>query len=131
MDLALDGKIAMITGGSRGLGLQIATALAREGCRVSICGRDGRRVDDRVAELTAKGYQARGTRADVTVAEDSATFYEETVFEMGPPDILVNNVGGRRGSVNIEDTSMEQFLDGLDVNQFSAVRLSKMVLGNL
>lgn len=62
----------MITGGSRGLGLKIATALAREGCRISICGRDGRRVDDRVAELTAQGYQARGTGADVMVEEDSA-----------------------------------------------------------
>lgn len=131
MDLSLDGKIAMITGGSRGLGLQIATALAREGCRVSICGRDDRRVNDRVADLTSQGFQARGTGADVTIEEDSTKFYEETVFEMGPPDILVNNVGGRRGSVNIDDTSMEQFQDGLDVNLISAVRLTKMVLGHM
>jgi NAD(P)-dependent dehydrogenase (short-subunit alcohol dehydrogenase family) len=67
MDLSLDGKIAMITGGSRGLGLQIATALAREGCRDSICGRDGRRVQERVADLAAQGYQARGTGARINI----------------------------------------------------------------
>jgi 3-oxoacyl-[acyl-carrier protein] reductase len=131
MDLSLDGKIAMVTGGSRGLGLQIATALAREGCRVSICGRDGRRVQDRVADLAAQGYRARGTGADVTVEADSARFYQETVSEMGPPDILVNNVGGRRGSVKIEDTSMEQFVAGIEVNLISAVRLAKLVLPHM
>ena len=47
MDLSRGGKAAMITGGTRGLGLQIASVLAREGCRISICGRDGRQARDR------------------------------------------------------------------------------------
>lgn len=47
MDLSRGGKIAMITGGTRGLGLQIASVLAREGCRIFVCGRDGRRARDR------------------------------------------------------------------------------------
>ena len=50
---------------------------------------------------------------------------------MGRPDILVNNVGGRRGSANFEETSMEQFMAGLEVNLVSAVRLSAMVLSHM
>ena len=88
MDLSLEGKVAMITGGSRGLGRQCATALAREGCRVSICGRDARRVEETVAEFASEGWDARGSGADVTDAEDTARFYEETVAEMGMPEDL-------------------------------------------
>ncbi len=131
MDLSLEGRIAMITGGSRGLGRQIATALGREGCKISICGRDERRVQETVAELAGAGAEARGSGADVTVEEEAAKFYDETVSEMGPPDILVNNVGGRRGSVRFEETSMEQFMAGLEVNLVSAVRLSAMVISHM
>lgn len=131
MDLSLDGKVAMITGGSRGLGLQIASTLAREGCQVSICGRDERRVQERVADLSAQGYQARGSGADITKEDEATRFYEETVAEMGHPDILVNNVGGRRGSIKFEETSMEQFMAGLEVNLISAVRLSALVLPHM
>ena len=131
MDLSLEGRIAMITGGSRGLGRQIATALGREGCKVSICGRDERQVQETVAELAGAGTEARGSGADVTVEEEAAKFYDETVSQMGPPDILVNNVGGRRGSVRFEETSMEQFMAGLEVNLVSAVRLSAMVIPHM
>lgn len=128
MDLSLEGKVAMITGGSRGLGRQIASALAREGCRVSICGRDVRQVQDTVAEFASQGWQARGSGADVTDTEDAGRFHDETVAEMGHPDILVNNVGGRRGGVRFDETTMEQFMAGLEVNLVSAVRLSKLAL---
>ena len=131
MDLSLEGKVAMITGGSRGLGFQIASTLVREGCKISICGRDERRVQERVAEFSAQGYQARGSGADVTREDEAARFYQETVSEMGHPDILVNNVGGRRGSIKFEETTMEQFMAGLEVNLISAVRLSAMVLPHM
>ena len=131
MDLSLEGKVAMITGGSRGLGLQIASTLAREGCKVSICGRDERRVQERVAEFRTQGWQARGTGADVTEEDQASNFYQETVAELGHPDILVNNVGGRRGSIKFEETTMEQFRAGLEVNLISAVRLSAMVLPHM
>lgn len=131
MDLSLEGKVAMVTGGSRGLGLQIASTLAREGCKVSICGRDERRVQERVEEFRSQGWQARGTGADVTEEDQATRFYEETVAELGHPDILVNNVGGRRGSIKFEETTMEQFRAGLEVNLISAVRLSAMVLPHM
>jgi 3-oxoacyl-[acyl-carrier protein] reductase len=131
MDLALEGKVAMITGGSRGLGREIAEALAREGCKISICARDSKQLRATVDEFAAQGYHARGTQADVTREEDATRFYQETVAELGDPDILVNNVGGRRESVIFEETTTEQFREGLEVNLICAVRLTAMVLPHM
>ena len=66
MDLTLNGKVAMITGGSRGLGRQCALSLGREGCAVAICGRDGDQVEQTVSELKGLGIKANGSQADVT-----------------------------------------------------------------
>ncbi|MCY4365012.1 MAG: SDR family NAD(P)-dependent oxidoreductase [Chloroflexi bacterium] len=131
MDLGLQGRVAMITGGSRGLGRRISEALGREGCALSICARDAGQLATAVNELSAQGYKVRGTPADVTDEGDARRFYEETVAEIGDPDILVNNVGGRRGSVLFEETSMEQFREGLEVNLFSAVELTAMALPHM
>ena len=128
MDLSLNGKVAMITGGSRGLGRQCALALGQEGCAVSICGRDGERVAATAAELAGRGITVHGSQADVTQPDDAARFLAETAAALGAPDILVNNVGGRRGSVLFDETSMEQFLEGLEVNLISAVRMTKLAL---
>ena len=131
MDLSLNGKVAMITGGSRGLGRQCALALGQEGCAVSICGRDGDRVNATAAELAAQGITVHGSQADVTQPDDAARFLAETAAALGAPDILVNNVGGRRGSVLFDETSMEQFLEGLEVNLISAVRMTKLALPHM
>ncbi len=131
MDLGLEGKVAMITGGSRGLGRQAALALAREGCKVSICARGSDTLDATVAEFTGLGYHAHGTQADVTNQDDALRFHQETIDHLGQPDILVNNVGGRRGSVVFEETSMEQFREGLEVNLVCAVQLAAMVLPHM
>ena len=131
MELGLTGRVAMVTGGSRGLGRQIAEALAREGCSVSICARDEAQLNTTVHEMATKGYCIQGTQADVTDEADAHRFYDETVAGIGDPDILVNNVGGRRGSVLFEETSMEQFREGLEVNLFSAVQLSALVLPHM
>ncbi len=131
MDLGLSGKVAMITGGSHGLGLQAAECLAREGCKVAICARGQEQLEAAVTELRGRGYQAYGTRADVTIEEDATRFHNETIANLGHPDIMVNNVGGRRGSVLLEETTMEQFREGLEVNLFSAVQLVMMVLPHM
>jgi len=131
MDLGLDGKVAMITGGSHGLGKQAAAALAREGCKVSICSRGLEQLETTVAEFKAQGYLAHGTQADVTKEADANRFYQETIARLGRPDILVNNVGGRRGSVIFEETSLDQFREGLEVNLISAIRLVALVLPHM
>ena len=131
MDLGLTGKVAMITGGSHGLGKQAAECLAREGCKVSVCSRGQEQLDATLDEFRSQGYQAHGTQADVTIEEDVVRFHNETISNLGQPDILVNNVGGRRGSVLLEETTMEQFREGMEVNLFSAVRLMSMVLPHM
>ena len=131
MDLGIDGKVAMITGGSRGLGRQAAYSLAREGCKVSICARSQDQLDTTVSEMAAAGYQVHGTQGDVTVEADATQFHRDTVDHLGQPDILVNNVGGRRGSVVFEETSLEQFREGLEVNLVSAYRMIALVLPHM
>ena len=131
MDLGIEGKVAMITGGSRGLGRQAAYSLAREGCKVSICARSQDQLDATVSEMAAAGYQVHGTQGDVTVEADATRFHRDTVDHLGQPDILVNNVGGRRGSVIFEETSLEQFREGLEVNLVSAYRMIALVLPHM
>lgn len=131
MDLGIEGKVAMITGGSRGLGKHAAQALAREGCKISICARGAETLEETVAELAGQGYQVHGTQTDVTIDEDANRFYQETISHLGQPDILVNNVGGRRGSAIFEETSLEQFRDGLELNLISAFRLIALVLPHM
>ena len=131
MDLTLNGRIAIITGGSRGLGRQCALALGREGCAVGICGRDGGQVNRTVEELKGLGIKASGSAADVTKDDDCARFLKDTTDALGAPDILVNNVGGRRGSVLFDETPMELFMEGLEVNLISAVRMTKLALPHM
>ena len=131
MDLTLNGRIAIITGGSRGLGRQCALALGREGCAVGICGRDGDQVSRTVEELKGLGIKASGSAADVTKDDDCARFLKDTTDALGAPDILVNNVGGRRGSVLFDETPMELFMEGLEVNLISAVRMTKLALPHM
>ena len=85
MDLTLNGKVAIITGGSRGLGRQCALALGQEGCAVGICGRDGEQVGRTVAELQGLGIKANGSQADVTKDDECARFLRETTDALGAP----------------------------------------------
>ncbi len=94
MDLGLTGKVAIVTGGSRGIGRSIALALAAEGCRVAICARTEDALRATEAEL-AQQTEALGIVADVTQAADIERLVKETVNRFGRLDILVNNAGVR------------------------------------
>ena len=94
MDLGLTDKVAIVTGGSRGIGRSIALALAAEGCRVAICARNEEALRATEAEL-AKSTDALGIVADVTQAADVERLIQETVDRFGRLDILVNNAGVR------------------------------------
>ena len=122
MDLGIEGKVAIVTGGSRGLGRVSALALAREGVNVAICGRTESTLEQTAGELRSLGVSAIGLVADVSEPPSAQKLYEGAVAELGPVDILVNNVGGRRGSTMM-DTTEEQFKAGFEVNLFGALRL--------
>lgn len=89
---SLAGKIAVVTGGTRGIGRAIAERLLREGARVAICGRDAARVGSAVAELKPLG-EVFGLAADVTQPEQVAEFFKAVDGHFGGIDILVNNAG--------------------------------------
>ena len=91
MDLGLSGKVALITGGTSGIGLAIAQRLAEEGCRIAICGRERGKLDDAVATL--KSADTRGFIADVCKPADVAALIEDTVTAFGRIDVVVSNAG--------------------------------------
>ena len=131
MDLSLKGKVAMITGGSHGLGKQAADSLAREGCKVSICARGQENLDATQVDFKSKGYEVISIQADVMKREDLKNFHEETVKAFGEVDILVNNVGGRRGTADFQETGIDTFREGIEFNLFSAVELIALVLPHM
>jgi 3-oxoacyl-[acyl-carrier protein] reductase len=131
MDLALQGKVAMITGGSHGLGKQAADSLAREGCKVAICARGQENLDATVAELTTKGYEVLAVQADVMKQEDLKNFHDQTVKAFGEVDILVNNAGGRKGTADFQETGVATFREGMEFNFMSAVELIYLVLPHM
>ncbi|MED5208650.1 MAG: SDR family NAD(P)-dependent oxidoreductase, partial [Chloroflexota bacterium] len=120
MDLSLQGKVAMVTGGSHGLGKQAADSLAREGCKVAICARGQENLDTTVTELKSKGYDIMAVQADVLKAEDLKNFHDQTVKTLGEVDILVNNAGGRKGTADFQETGLETFREGMEFNFMSA-----------
>ncbi len=101
MNLGLTDKVAIVTGGSRGIGRSIALALAKENCRVAICARTEEPLRATEAEL-AERTDAVGIVADVTQAADIERLVQETVDRFGRLDILVNNAGVR-GSDDTDD----------------------------
>ena len=88
----LSGKIAIVTGGTRGIGRAIAERLLREGCQVAICGRNQGSVDRAVVQMQPLG-SVFGCAADVTQNQQVERFFEAVDGEFGGLDIVVNNAG--------------------------------------
>jgi NAD(P)-dependent dehydrogenase (short-subunit alcohol dehydrogenase family) len=112
----LDGKIALVTGGARGLGLTMATALAEAGADVALSGRSLAPAEEAAAKITAAtGRRAKAFAADVTVAADVDRLVTSVEKELGPIDILVNNAGVNiRG--NVEQLSEADWDTVIDTN---------------
>jgi NAD(P)-dependent dehydrogenase (short-subunit alcohol dehydrogenase family) len=89
----LAGRVAVVTGGNRGLGRAFVVALAQAGARVAIVARDVAKTDEAVAELQTGGVTVRGFRADVRERADVDRVVHEVVADLGGVDILVNNAG--------------------------------------
>jgi gluconate 5-dehydrogenase len=94
----LTGQVALVTGGSRGLGLQMAYALGEAGARVMITSRKAEDLEATAAQLQAAGIDAQWTAADCAKEEDLRRLAEDTVARMGPIDILINNAGASWGA---------------------------------
>ena len=94
----LTGQTALVTGGSRGLGLQMAQALGEAGARVMLTSRKAADLEQAAAELQAQGIDARWIAADCAKEEDTRRLADETLQRMGAIDILVNNAGATWGA---------------------------------
>lgn len=94
----LKGKTALITGGSRGLGLQIAEALGEQGARVMLSARKASELDEAIAHLRLRGIMADWIAADGAREKDIARLAEDTLSALGHVDILVNNAGATWGA---------------------------------
>src|ERR1700730_16819164 len=90
---ALAGKVALITGASRGIGFAIARRLGKMGARISICARDQAKLDQTASVLRGEGIETLAIRADVTRSDQISALIQKTQQELGPIDILVNNAG--------------------------------------
>ncbi|MEV7909051.1 MULTISPECIES: SDR family NAD(P)-dependent oxidoreductase [Streptomyces] len=123
----LDGKVAVVTGGNRGIGKAIATALAEAGAAVAVAGRDEERNEQAAAELVGGGATALAVRADVTSRADLTALHDRVARELGPVDVLINNAGiGIHGeSLDISDEDWDRVL----ATNLSAVWKASQVFG--
>ncbi len=130
MDLGLAGKVAVVTGASRGIGRAIAEVLADEGAHVGICAREPAGVSATVAALRQRGTGVFGQALDVTDANGAAAFIDAAAAELGGLDILVNNVGGSRGA-GVIGSSDEEWRATFELNLFHSVRMTRAAVPHL
>jgi 3-oxoacyl-[acyl-carrier protein] reductase len=126
MDLGLNGKVAIVTGSSRGIGVGIAQRLVEEGADVVFCARGAERLAEAVASAPGPG-RAHGIVADVATDGGARLLVEGTIEHFGGVDIVVNNVGGS-GARTFDDTDVADVEDVLAKNLFPAVRVSQAAL---
>ncbi len=115
MDINLKGKVAVVTGGTAGIGLATAELFAREGARVAVCSRSQSNVEGAVRELGRKGLEVLGKSVDVSSRKDLFAFADEVEGKFGGIDVWVSNAG-----IMIEkkiiDTSEEEWRRTLGIN---------------
>jgi NAD(P)-dependent dehydrogenase (short-subunit alcohol dehydrogenase family) len=108
-----EGRVALVTGGSRGLGREMATALSEQGAIVVICSRNGEEVQDTAARISAEtGGRVLGVAADVSQRADIESLADMTFAEFRRIDILINNAGAgfRKPILEMEDDQWDQVL---------------------
>lgn len=111
----LTGKTAIVTGGSRGIGKEMAEGLAEAGANLMLCARRQEWLDETVAEFTDRGFNVAGMACDVSKADDVQAVVDQTVSKFGAVDILINNAGISWGAMP-EDMPLEQWQKVIDVN---------------
>lgn len=128
MNLQLGGRIAVVTGGTSGIGLAAVRRLLDEGASVALCARDGARVDAVTAELRAEhGDRVFGSAADVVDAAAMQRFAEETQARFGGVDIVVHNAGKSR-MADFDAVDDEQWTEELELKFFGLLRPTRAFL---
>jgi 3-oxoacyl-[acyl-carrier protein] reductase len=107
MDLGLAGKVALVTGGTRGIGRAVVERLVDEGSTVAFCARSAEAVDQTLAEHAGSGSTLFGRPCDVTAPDELETFVRDAAAELGRLDLLVANVGGIVGGPLLESSDAD------------------------
>jgi 3-oxoacyl-[acyl-carrier protein] reductase len=124
MELGLKGKVALVTGSSRGIGRGVALGLAAEGCDVTLTGRDQKALHEIAGEIRDMGRRAAISVLDLREPPAAAKLIEQVKREFGGLDILINNAGAtKRG--DFLDLTDEDFADGFALKFFAHVRLAR------
>jgi len=125
MDLELKGKVAVVTGGSVGIGLAVAQGLAKEGVHLLLCARDEARAAAAARDIAAKyGVRAAGIKADVSKNEDIVRLLAAVKESYGGADILINNAG-TGSNETIREAPDEKWQYYWDLHVMASVRLAR------
>ena len=124
MDLGLKDKVAIVAGGSRGIGKAIATSLAEEGCRLVLCARGEEALKQVASELEATGASVKPVALDITQPDAGDLLVEAAMDTFGRVDVLIGNAGGNRRK-ELVDTTDEDWNDILQLNLMSHIRCSR------
>lgn len=127
MDLQLEDRVMLVTGGTSGIGLATALRLAAEGAAVAVCGRDSARLEFAEAQLTAVSSKYLVTRADVTDQADLERLFGMVVDRWGRLDGLVNNAGTAQAQP-FEMISEDDWESDLRLKLWAAIRTSKLAI---
>lgn len=122
-------KVALVTGGTSGIGLAVASELARSGARVYVCGRRADAIEDTVKQLLGEGHEAAGSSCDVRNVDEIRALVRAVTDKYGRVDILVNNAGRSGGGVT-RDIPDELWADVIDTNLNSVFHVTREVLRN-
>ena len=125
----LDGKRCFLTGGSRGLGREMALALAEAGADLILVGRDRPALEAAGADVERRGRSAVLIQADVSQPLEAERACRTALAEHGPIDILINNVGGRRVDIPTQDMPVETWHTLIDLNLTSTFVCTKLLGG--
>ena len=125
MDLQLGGKVAVVVGASRGIGLAIARALGREGCRLALLARGPGPLEQAARSLVEAGVEALAIPADATDPAGMERALAEVERRLGGIDVLVYNAGGAAGE-GLFDTSDEQWRAAFELNAVAAARAVRL-----
>jgi 3-oxoacyl-[acyl-carrier protein] reductase len=127
MELGLHGKVAIITGASRGIGKAIASSLAAEGCHLAIIARGSQALNEAAAELRQSGVEVLALPADVTRTNEIDAAVKQVKDLYGRIDILVHNAGGARGQ-DVFDTDAEDWQNALALNVVALSHFARLVV---
>ena len=122
---ALDGRVALISGGSAGIGLAIALGLAEAGADVALVGRNERRLAAAVESVRAHGVRAEGVTADLAVLDQRRAIVADVIDRFGRVDVLVNNAAAKPAMTPLLDCPEETWDALMDVNVKAYLELSK------